>query len=73
MLTTPVQDRPWKRVGSDLFFWENETYLLVVDYFSRYIEVARLKVASAVTVVAALKDVFGHHGTPKTVVSDNGP
>ena len=25
------------------------------------------------TVVAALKDVFVRHGTPETVVSDNGP
>uniref|UniRef100_A0A3B3CMJ2 Integrase catalytic domain-containing protein n=1 Tax=Oryzias melastigma TaxID=30732 RepID=A0A3B3CMJ2_ORYME len=38
-----------------------------------YIEVAHLNVASAGTVIAALKDVFGRHGVPETVVSDNGP
>ena len=73
LLTTLVQERPWQRVGTDLFFWEKQTYLLVVDYFSGYIEVAHLKVASAETVVATLKDVFSRHGTPETVVSDNGP
>lgn len=40
LLTTSVPERPWQRVGTDLFFWEKNTYLLVVDYFSRYIEVA---------------------------------
>ncbi len=44
-----------------------------MDYFSRYIEVAHLNVASAETVVAALKDVFSRHGVPETVVSVNGP
>ncbi|KAL7881030.1 hypothetical protein SRHO_G00032840 [Serrasalmus rhombeus] len=73
LLTTAVQERPWQRVGSDLFFWENSTYLLVVDYFSRYIEVAHLREATAETVVAALKEAFSRHGTPETVMSDNGP
>ncbi|KAI4880976.1 hypothetical protein NFI96_001098 [Prochilodus magdalenae] len=73
LMPTPVQDRPWQRVGTDLFFWEKKTYLLVVDYFSRYIEVAHLSVATAETVIAALKDTFSRHGIPETVMSDNGP
>lgn len=72
-MTTPVQDGPWKRVGTDLFFWEKKSYLLIVDYFSRYIEVAYLNVTSAHTVIAALKECFSRHGIPQTVVSDNGP
>ncbi|KAL6482216.1 hypothetical protein MHYP_G00102960 [Metynnis hypsauchen] len=73
LIPTPVQDRPRQRVGTDLFFWEKKTYLLLVDYFSRYIEVAHLSVATARTVIAALKDVFSRHGIPETVISDNGP
>ncbi|XP_056114034.1 uncharacterized protein K02A2.6-like [Rhinichthys klamathensis goyatoka] len=72
LLTTPVQERPWQRVGTDLFFWEKKTYLLIVDYFSRYIEVAHLHIASANTVIAALKEAFSRQGIPDTVVSDNG-
>ncbi|XDV16481.1 hypothetical protein PO909_016174 [Leuciscus waleckii] len=66
LLTTSVPERPWQRVGTDLFFWEKNTYLLVVDYFSRYIEVARLNVATASTAIAALRDVFSRHGIPET-------
>jgi len=67
LLTTSVPERPWQREGTDLFFWEKKTNLLVVDYFSRYIEVAHLNVATANTVIAALKDVFSRHGIPETV------
>lgn len=56
-----------------MFFWDNRSYLLVVDYFSHYVEVAHLKLASVETVVAAFKDVFSCHRTPETVMSDNGP
>lgn len=73
LLTTSVPERPWQRVGTDLFFWEKNTYLLVVDYFSRYIEVAHLNVATANTVIAALRDVSSRQGIPETVMSDNGP
>lgn len=69
-LTTPVQERPWQRLGTDLFFWEKKTYLLIVDYFSPYIEVAHLHIA---TVIAALKEAFSCHEIPYTVVPDNGP
>ncbi len=33
LLTTPVPERPWQRVGTDLFFWEKTTYLLVFRLF----------------------------------------
>lgn len=73
LLTTPVQERPWQRLGTDLFFWEKKTYLLVVHYFSHYTEVTHLNVASANTVIVALKEAFSRHGIPETVMSDNGP
>lgn len=54
-LVTPVQDGPCHRVGTDPFFLEKKTYLLVVDYFSLYIEAAHLNVASAGAVAATLR------------------
>ena len=72
-MTTPTPERPWQRVGTDLFVWEKETYLLIIDYFSRYIEVAHLREATANTVISALKKAWGRHGIPEVVMSDNGP
>lgn len=72
-MTTPIPERPWQRVGTDLFTWDKKTYLVVIDYFSRYIEVAHLHAASAETVISALKNIFARHGVPVVLMSDNGP
>ncbi|KAL0150323.1 hypothetical protein M9458_054431, partial [Cirrhinus mrigala] len=73
LLQSQVLNRPWQKVGMDLFEWRNKTYLFIIDYFSRYIEVAELRVTSAEATVRAVKEAFAHHGYPETVVSDNGP
>ena len=65
--------RPWERIGSDLFFLNNRWYLLVVDYFSRYIEVELLSELSSLEVVNRLKGLFARHGIPEILISDNGP
>lgn len=57
----------------DLFEWANKTCLLIIDYFSRYIEVAELRVTSSEATVCAVNEAFAHHGYPEIVVSDNGP
>ena len=57
----------------DLFELNATTYLLVVDYYSRYIEVQKLKSTTSASIITALKAVFSHHGIPAAVVSDNGP
>ena len=33
---------PWQEVGTDLFEFEGGTYLVVIDYYSRWIETAVL-------------------------------
>ena len=40
LIPTVLPQLPWQRVGTDLYEWNGHTYLLVVDYYSRYIEVA---------------------------------
>ncbi|CAB4040675.1 Transposon Tf2-8 poly [Paramuricea clavata] len=54
--------------------FEKVTYLLVVDYYSRYVEVVALhKSTSPSKIIQALKTVFARHGIPDEVRSDNGP
>lgn len=73
LLPTTLPDRPWKRVGTDLFFYKQQTYLLVVDYYSRFIEIAKLDSTSSLEVITHLKSIFSRHGVPEEVISDNGP
>ena len=73
LLSTPFPQLPWQKVGMDLFTWKSTTYLLVIDYYSRYIEVAKLPTESSNDTITLLKSIFAHHGIPQEVHSDNGP
>ena len=70
---TSLTDLPWQKVASDLFEWNRTVYLLAVDYFSRYIEIARLQRPTTAEVVTHLKSILARHGIPETFISDNGP
>ena len=73
LMTATLPSHPWERVASDLFHLKNSTYLIVVDYFSRYPEVVQLKSTTSTSVIKALKSIFSHHGVPSVFMSDNGP
>ena len=45
----------------------------MVDYYSRYIEIASLRTTNSRGVIQKLKTVFARHGIPECLVSDNGP
>ena len=64
--------RPWQRIGTDLFEWKKSNYLLVVDYYSRFIEIAKLSSTTSSVVISHLKSIFARRGIPEIVVSDNG-
>ena len=72
LIPTATPDFPWQRVGTDLFEWLGEHYLLVVDYYSRWIEVSHLKTMTSNAVIHSLKTIFARFGIPELVYSDNG-
>lgn len=73
MIPTAVPDRPWQTLGTDLCFVKGRPYLIVVDYFSKYVEVSMLRSLTSAETIRALKSIFARHGTPDVVRSDNGP
>ncbi len=73
MIAQPSPTIPWDTVATDLFYWNNSNYLLVVDYYSRYFEIAKLSDTKSSTVVTYMKSIFARHGIPREVKSDNGP
>ena len=68
----PVPSAPWETVGTDLFQFHNMKYLIVVDYYSRYIETITLKDERSITIINVLKSIFARLGIPQNVISDNG-
>ena len=58
LLSTPFPELPWQKVGMDLFTWKSTKYLLVIDYYSRYIEIAKLPTESSNDTINLLKLIF---------------
>ena len=68
-----VPVHPWMKVASDIFHFENESYLLLVDYTSIFPIVHKLTSTMAQQVASHMKLIFSEYGWPETIISDNGP
>ena len=74
LMPTPIPERPWQLIATYLFVLGKVTYLLVVEYYSRYVEVVTLSTStSSLKVIQAVKTIFARHGIPDELRSDNGP
>ena len=49
---------PREEVATDLFHWNDHDYLIIMDYFSRYIEVCKLEHTSSKSIVTHTKSVL---------------
>ena len=73
LMTTPLPQGPWMRVGIDLFFFKGKDYLVMCDYYSRWIEVLALTSTTSSAVISRIRDVVARFGVPVEIISDNGP
>ena len=73
MIPSPLPTYPWEKVATDLFEFQGQHNLPLVDYFSRYPEIIRLTSTTSASVISTMKSVFARHGILSTIVSDNGP
>ena len=73
MIASDLPDYPWQKVASDQLFWKEKTYLEVVDYYSRFIEVSPLACTTSQSIIISLKTIFSRFGIPEIFTSDNGP
>ena len=73
MISSKLPKHPWEKIATDLFELNKQTYILFVDYYSRYPEVIKLNSTTSTSVINSMKSVFSRHGIPRTVISDNGP
>ena len=72
--STRLPEGPWQEISIDLLDVSNGEHLLVVvDYYSRWIEAILLKKTDAQQVIKSMKVIFRTHGFPETVRTDNGP
>ena len=75
LLPMEIPTRPWEIVGTDLFEIDGDEYLLVVDYYSKFPIVRKMKgrAVSSSKVISLLQQIFGVFSIPRRLISDNGP
>ena len=64
---------PWIKLATDIFHFEGASYLLVVDYTSRFPAVYKLTSMTGQYIATQCKLIFSKYGWPETLISDNGP
>ncbi len=70
-MSATLPSRPWQEEGIGLY--ERQSYLVVSDYYSRYLEILHLPVTTSSQVIGKLEATFARYGIPEALVSENGP
>lgn len=73
MIPHAIADRSWQKLRSDVFEHKGKPYLVVVAYYSKFIETSLMRDKTEGTIVTHMKSIFARHGIPEELVSDNMP
>lgn len=68
-----VNERPWERLGPDIFTYAGKIYLVAFDSYSNWLELRHIKDKSIKSVIKSLKNIFSVFGSPDFVSCDNIP
>ena len=67
-----VPPEAWHTLGSDLSMWNNQQYLLIMDYFSNFLIIKKLPNITFSTVINHMKSICEEYGIPEKLVTDAG-
>ena len=73
LLPHKVPDGPWQKIGADFFDFEGKQFLLVIDYFSKFIFVEKVTRTTAQSTINQFRNIFATEGAPQILITDNGP
>ena len=65
--------KPWQRIHIDFFEKGKLNFLIVVDAYSKWLEVVPMVSMTSLKTIEVLRSLFARYGIPEEVVSDNGP
>lgn len=66
---------PWEEIAIDFMgpLPEGQWLFVVVDYYSRFVEVVEMHSTTAKDTIRELSTIFGRFGVPRSIRADNGP
>lgn len=72
LIITPLPAHPWQKIAVDLMKFESKWYLIIVDYYSKFLEIASLHHFTSKEVIRKLRAVFARFGIQEMLFTDNG-
>ena len=66
-----IPDRPWSHVSADIMELNNRHYLVIVDRYTKWVELNLLENMTSKNVIKHLKSQFSRFGIPDEFYSDN--
>lgn len=73
LIAHKIPTRPFEKLACDIFEFKSNDYLVVVDFYSKWIELKQLKGKTAQDVKINLLEIFSRNGIPRIIVADNMP
>lgn len=73
MISHEVPDLPFNKIAMDICQYGAKSYLVVSDYYSRFMDILPLSNKTAGQCIAKLKTFFATHGLPVEIIADNVP
>ena len=61
MIPSPLPELPWQKVAVDLFELYGKHHLLMINHYSRYIELIVLRSETVDNIINATKSIFAQH------------
>lgn len=73
LLPHKIPNRPWEKVGTDLLEFRGKDYLVVIDYYSKWVELRSVRGKTANDIKKTFNSIFAYHGFPDVIMADNMP
>ena len=75
LMSHEIAERPWEKIGTDLYTINGQDYLFFVDYFSNFLgnRPPPQHNSNSSTVIKKMRCHFARQGIPDIVISDNVP
>jgi RNase H-like domain found in reverse transcriptase/Integrase zinc binding domain len=68
-----VPSRAWETIAADILEYKGNSYLVIKDYYSKWLELLHLKNKTAKELIGKFKSIFSRIGIPDMLMSDNMP
>ena len=72
LMQPDLPERPWEKLGADIFQFKESKYLMIVDYYSRFPVIRLLNDMKASTISTHFTSVLSEYGIPSTIITDFG-